>query len=1697
MHIPKNYFSEYFKKSVLYLIKSKFIFFILTSIELLEICVNSIDKTTVLFRRYQYFSYKVSKLSTIVLKISPYHYFFNYMGNNIDGNFSTNRIAFIIIVILYILFFLFFLNISDEKNDNDNKNKYFTWINKIGINFFDYFLFRLLPFYTLDISIKEIAIIVIKPSYSLIDMILFIIFFSFLLFVSFFHIIYYNQICSWSNFKVIDSCLKYYPYDQFFSSKFDTICYFLKLFITLNHNYIFFHNNYINYISLFTSFITILMFFVFFFYTVIIIVYSSDIMFFYLSFFNKLRLFYMLLIFESVLFRLFLSEYEDYIPFLIYEVIFIFFNCFLIIMGFESFALARVINNQNYLGVCWFIQGNDIDIQHFTAEWITYHKTQCIDNTCLICKEMANEKIDYFSEYCLNESKNTVSKNILRQNSMNRRIEKKKINQNKNLINQIFNPFKFSQALLRMAERTKKFMSENDLIRLDFLYIMILFLSEVSIEFHLFNELCKLILKYSDNTNVFVSLLLIFDIIRKSNLNIIKGYDIIKKNEDLRNSLNDYIKKYENFIRYGDKSPLNYISISLEFNKFKELVKDIHVLFKKNIECNYQLLLMRYAYENLLHLQFKNTQPFDLNYYSDFLDFHFINDKIILMKYFIEHDYFLIIKGSKELLKYQGKQFSKIFPEDFERIAVTKFKEQLINNEQKDIKPLFDFFVRSLNNSQSFGFIESFKMKYFIYPTNKINELYIQANYINNFSNIMIFQIYDNEEFLYCFSPQLYKITGLTPWMIYALKKSGNTISFNKLFSNKNVSKIEQDKNIYKFQYEIYYPFYQSLIANDYLKDNINVSQINDKINEISNMANEKKEILFLITKKLEINFTNYKYIIYNLKEQKRKKRGEKSITRDYSAIKMETLSVSRSEENSQEENDGDEYEFDEHFEGKGINLGASTLSSASLSGSAQSTRSSLVKGKKGSKNDEKNKKSEELKRYTVIILLFSVFLIMITILFLILEIRQNNNFQSLFNLFETFRIFKRGVESSPLSLLTNYRYYDADNPDDGNGTNVYKMFSQEISSKNPIFKELYIYEVILKEIKLKYGKIMAAFDDYKKSMFKLGTKVSGEISEIKGYSYTIVEDNGLKFIKTRTGLIDLIRQYNNIIVSLLENDAIYNEIFYLINMGELINNTRRITLQNNGSEVSSEKKDMLLLILMYPFIHDGLKETSHLIEKLFDDSLATIEKFLIVFYAILLILHFLLCVICIIFLSSYMKMMKMNIFGSNQLFSDKKFLEMQNKRIEQIKIMNNLYSEHPLKIAEKIDIIDDLYRKKTKEENNTSNKTNFKALNGADSINSVNSTNEERISDLKSRDSEDISNQSKARKIVNQKINHNEDIYLKNDLRGLTIKSLNSLQDNTNKLNIKSTNNNNVEQVSNNMNFDGIVSKNVKLSNKQFKKVIIKETYILYLTFGFFYIFNIIFFIFVYKSKNYMNVLINYCDINNSIDGYIFDNINSLIYLYVTNSTSHFYGTLIDPTNNVDYIQDGINTLYESVRQKDIMEKEYYNLFPKVSDFINLNNCSEANIDDNYFMEVFKDSKISYKAYYTEICKLFPVASSGSDTNIIMEILYSCEIMYHKFSPNEEFLTLYKLYVKQPNHYYMYTLVLTLSRIIRTYFNDQIFSKEVKNIFNSFSSIFIVYLILSVFLEIIIFFILNFCIISDIRKTNKLLVDFMSSLKF
>ena len=71
MKIPKSHFSEYFKRSVVFLIKTQWAVFITSIIEYLDLCTNMIDVTYQVFFFNKRYNYKEIKLSKIILAISP------------------------------------------------------------------------------------------------------------------------------------------------------------------------------------------------------------------------------------------------------------------------------------------------------------------------------------------------------------------------------------------------------------------------------------------------------------------------------------------------------------------------------------------------------------------------------------------------------------------------------------------------------------------------------------------------------------------------------------------------------------------------------------------------------------------------------------------------------------------------------------------------------------------------------------------------------------------------------------------------------------------------------------------------------------------------------------------------------------------------------------------------------------------------------------------------------------------------------------------------------------------------------------------------------------------------------------------------------------------------------------------------------------------------------------------------------------------------------------------------------------------------------------------------------------------------------------------------------------------------------------------------------------------------------------------
>ena len=101
--------------------------------------------------------------------------------------------------------------------------------------------------------------------------------------------------------------------------------------------------------------------------------------------------------------------------------------------------------------------------------------------------------------------------------------------------------------------------------------------------------------------------------------------------------------------------------------------------------------------------------------------------------------------------------------------------------------------------------------------------------------------------------------------------------------------------------------------------------------------------------------------------------------------------------------------------------------------------------------------------------------LIGISIIFLILEDIENTKYKNLINLFYTFHIFKRGIESIPLTLISNYKY-SLEGIQTGN---LFLNYSEYLGAKYPLLRKNLINEVLLKDSYIKLTTIIQSFNSY------------------------------------------------------------------------------------------------------------------------------------------------------------------------------------------------------------------------------------------------------------------------------------------------------------------------------------------------------------------------------------------------------------------------------------------------------------------------------------------------------------------------------------------------------------------------------------------------------------------------------------------
>ena len=301
--------------------------------------------------------------------------------------------------------------------------------------------------------------------------------------------------------------------------------------------------------------------------------------------------------------------------------------------------------------------------------------------------------------------------------------------------------------------------------------------------------------------------------------------------------------------------------------------------------------------------------------------------------------------------------------------------------------------------------------------------------------------------------------------------------------------------------------------------------------------------------------------------------------------------------------------------------MGGSTLSSLSMSQRSESTDSSKLKGKKDEKAEEKKEKQRQLYKTVYIILGFGILIIIISIIFLVIENIKNTQFKNLVYLFNTFHIYKRGIETLPLTILANYKFQI----DEMKYNNLFEEYSNNLGKKYNSLSQLNLSTFLLIDAQEQLSSIITSFNDYQKELYSLGEELSNKIENLMGKTYKLkVEEDKLFFYKLDINILSIGREYLNILTALLENNNFTEIYFQLMSAGDLVDNMRTIYRSNSG-DINSLGKNMILLLLTYPFLHNGLFTISSLILNKGYNIVNSIKNTYIVFYCVLLILHLIL----------------------------------------------------------------------------------------------------------------------------------------------------------------------------------------------------------------------------------------------------------------------------------------------------------------------------------------------------------------------------------------------------------------------------------------------------------------------------------------
>jgi hypothetical protein len=212
------------------------------------------------------------------------------------------------------------------------------------------------------------------------------------------------------------------------------------------------------------------------------------------------------------------------------------------------------------------------------------------------------------------------------------------------------------------------------------------------------------------------------------------------------------------------------------------------------------------------------------------------------------------------------------------------------------------------------------------------------------------------------------------------------------------------------------------------------------------------------------------------------------------------------------------------------------------------------------------------------------------------------------------------------------------------------------------------------------------------------------------------------------------------------------------------------------------------------------------------------------------------------------------------------------------------------------------------------------------------------------------------------------------------------------------------------------------------------------------------------------LNDLIDYSNLNSEIDNNLITNLNSLQFMIVTNTTDTQIGGLINNNFSLSFVKEGINNHLHAIKKIESIKGKYPNLFQNHITKENVTCDEYSSLNDTEFAKIIEPGKENvYYEFLVDMCKSFTIMNYNNPVLLMENIVY-----YEQKIINNMILAPYDLKFRallMPDIYQLYSLILILNRMQRTFLNEQTLPNLIRTIIQEYKSIVTICLIINIIL--------------------------------